>query len=83
MKNLIARVGMSILVTLVESAGRIVLPTRNFCLKHSHGDYGTRHWAHVNAYSSAPGWLFIELGSWTVEASWSTRAGMSRLKYTA
>lgn len=83
MKNLIARLGMSILVTLAESVGRSVAPTRKLCVKHSHGVYGTRHWAHFHAYSSAPGWLLIEMGSWTVEASWSTRSGMSRLKFTA
>jgi hypothetical protein len=83
MTNLFARAGMSILVTLAESVGRLAVPTRRLSVSHSHGVYGTRHWAHFNAYSSAPGWLLIEIGSWTVEASWSTRSGMSRLKINA
>ena len=83
MMNLFTRLGMSVLVTLTESVGRLVAPTRKLTVKHRHGDYGTRHWAHFNAYSSAPGWMLIEIGSWTIEASWSTRSGMSRLKYTA
>ncbi len=81
--NLLARIGMSILVTLTEWTGRLVAPTRKLTVKQSHGVYGTRHWAHFNAYSSAPGWMMIEIGSWTVEAAWSTRSGLSRLKYTA
>ncbi len=83
MKNLFARIGMSILVTLVEAVGRLVAPSRKLSVKHSHGVYGTRHWAHFNAYNSAPGWMLIEIGSWTVEASWSSRSGLSRLKFTA
>lgn len=83
MMNLFARAGMSILVVLAESVGRLAVPTRKLCVKHSHGVYGTRPWSHFNAYSSAPGWLLIEVGSWTVEASWSSRSGMSRLKFNA
>ncbi len=83
MMNQLARIGMWIGVTLTEWLGRLVAPTRKLTLKHSHGAYGTRHWAHFNAYSSAPGWMLIEIGSWTVEAAWSTRSGMARLKYPA
>ncbi len=83
MTNLIARLGLSTLVAVGEALGRLVWPSGRLCVKHSHGLYGTRHWAHLNAYRAAPGWMFIELGSWTVEASWATRSGMSRLKITA
>ncbi|MFZ2652168.1 MAG: hypothetical protein WA210_18880 [Burkholderiaceae bacterium] len=83
MMNLIARVALSFPVVVLETLGRLVAPARRLCVKRSHGVYGTRHWAHFNAYRAAPGWMFIELGSWTIEASWSTRSGMSRLKYTA
>lgn len=83
MMNLLARIGMSILVTLIESVGRLAAPSRKLSVKHSHGVYGARHWAHFNAYSSAPGWMLVEIGSWTVEASWSTRSGLARLKFTA
>ena len=83
MLNLFARIGLSILVTLAEAVGRLVWPAGKLCVKHSRGVYGTRHWAHLHAYCAAPGWMFIELGSWTVEASWSSRRGMSRLKSRA
>ncbi len=83
MMNLLAHIGMLILVTLTKLLCRLVAPTRRITVKLSHGAYGTRHWAHFNAYSSAPGWMLIECGSWTVDAAWSTRSGLSRLKYTA
>jgi hypothetical protein len=83
MLNLFARTGLSILFTLAETVARLVWPAGRLCLKHSRGVYGTRHWAHLRAYRAAPGWIFIELGSWTVEASWASRRGMSRLKSRA
>jgi hypothetical protein len=49
----------------------------------SRGVYGARHWSHFHVYSAAAGWLFIEMGCWTIEASWRTRSEMSRLKLTA
>ncbi len=82
MTNPIARLGLSMLVAVGEVVGRGVWPSGGLCVKHSHGVYGARHGAHFNAYRAAPGWMFIELGSWTVEASWATRSGMSRLKIT-
>jgi hypothetical protein len=83
MVNPIARVCLWILVTLGESVGRLVAPARQLCVAHSRGLYGARHWSHFHAYSAAPGWLFIEIGSWTIEASWRTRSEISRLKFTA
>jgi hypothetical protein len=83
MKNLIACAGLSTLATLAESVARLVTPSRQLCVRHSHGFYGTRDPSHFNVYRAAPGWLFIEMGSWTVEASWSTRSGLSRLKFNA
>ncbi|MEQ1805122.1 MAG: hypothetical protein ABL900_07060 [Burkholderiaceae bacterium] len=83
MMNLLAQIGMLTLVTLTRLVGRLVAPTRRITVTLSHGAYGTRHWAHFHAYSSAPGWMMIEIGSWTVEAAWFTRSGMPRLKYTA
>jgi hypothetical protein len=83
MLNLFVRIGLSILVTLVETVGRLIWPVGRLRVKQSRGVYGTRHWAHLHAYRAAPGWMFIELGSWTVEASWSSRRGMSRLKFRA
>jgi hypothetical protein len=83
MTNPIARLGLSLLVAVGEGVGRLVWPSRRLCVRHSHGVYGARHWAHFNSYRAAPGWAFIEVGSWTVEVSWATRAGLSRLKITA
>jgi hypothetical protein len=83
MLHTITRVGLSILVVLGETLGRLAAPARQLSVKHSRGVYGSRHWAHLHVYSAAPGWLFIEMGAWTVEASWRTRAEISRLKFTA
>jgi hypothetical protein len=83
MVNMIARVSLWILVTLGETMGRLVVPARQLCITHSRGLYGARHWSHFHAYSAATGWLFIEIGSWTIEASWRTRTEISRLKFTA
>ena len=83
MINTIARIGLWILVALGATVGRLIVPSRQLCVTHSRGVYGNRHWSHFQAYSAAPGWLFIEVGAWTIEASWRTRSEMSRLKFTA
>lgn len=79
MLTLLFRIGLSILAALGETVARLVWPAGRLRLKPSHGVYGTRHWAHLRAYLASPGWMFVEVGSWTVEASWSSRRGMSRL----
>lgn len=83
MLNTIARVCVWVLVNLGETVGRLVAPSRQFCVVQSRGVYGARHWSHFHVYSAAAGWLFIEMGCWTIEASWRTRSEMSRLKLTA
>jgi hypothetical protein len=83
MINTIARVSLWSLVVCGEALGRLLAPARQLTVAHSRGLYGTRHWSHFHAYSAAPGWLFVEMGSWTVEATWRTRSEMSRLKFTA
>jgi hypothetical protein len=83
MLNAITRICLSILVTLGEAVGRLIVPSHQLWVTHSLGVYGTRHWTHFHAYFAAPGWLFIEMGSWTIEASWRTRCERSRLKLSA
>lgn len=83
MLNTIARVGLWILVNLGETVGRLLAPSRQLFVVHSRGLYGNRHWSHFNVYSAAAGWLFIEMGAWTIEASWRTRSEISRLKLSA
>jgi hypothetical protein len=79
----IARVALWCLVVLATGCGRLLAPARQLNIVHNFGLYGTRHWSHFHAYVASPGWLFIEMGSWTVEATWRTRSEMSRLKFTA
>ena len=83
MINTIARIALWSLVVIAVAVGRLLAPARQLSIARSHGLYGSRHWSHFHAYFAAPGWLFVEMGSWTVEASWRTRAEMSRLKFTA
>jgi hypothetical protein len=33
----------------------------------SHNLYGARPRTHMDAHHSQPGWLFLELGGWTLE----------------
>lgn len=80
---MIARLCLWILVSVGETFGRMLRPSRQLFVTYSHGLYGTRHWSHFQAYSAAPGWFFIEMGSWTVEALWRTRWEVSRLKLGA
>lgn len=83
MINTIARVALWSLVVLATACGRLLAPSRQLSIVRNRGLYGSRHWSHLNAYLAAPGWLFVEMGSWTVEATWRTRSEMSRLKFTA
>ena len=79
----IVHVGLSVLSAPVETLGRVLAPARQFKVVHSHGVYGTRRWSYCNAYFGAPGWLLIDVGSWTIEATWRTRPEITRLKFTA
>jgi hypothetical protein len=79
----VARAGLETMAAVSEGVARLVTPARQLSVAPSHGLYGTRHWAHFNAYSAAPGWLFVEMGSWTIEANWRTRTEMPRVKLTA
>jgi len=71
------------LSNLVVTLTRLAAPASQPSVALSHGVYGARHWAHCSAYLAAPGWLFVEIGAWTIEASWRTRIERSRLKFTA
>ena len=35
----------------------------------SRGLYGPRTWSHFDAYRKAPGWFWVEVGSFTVEVT--------------
>ena len=83
MTNTITRVCLWTLVIFAETLGRVLIPSRHLCVVFNRGLYGARHWAHFHVYSAASGWLFIEMGSWTIEASWKSRLEISRLKLTA
>jgi hypothetical protein len=37
------------------------------------GLYGSRPVSHRDAYMRSPGWLSLELGSWTLEVDWPTK----------
>jgi hypothetical protein len=39
----------------------------------SHGLYGQRPMSHRDCYLRAPGWLSLELGSWTLEIDWPAK----------
>jgi hypothetical protein len=39
----------------------------------SRGLYGDRHWLHFDVHRVSPGWLFIEVASWTLEVSYRSR----------
>lgn len=43
------------------------------------GSYGSRPLSHRSAYLMAPGWLFLELGSWTLEVEYSPEAWPARV----
>jgi len=52
-------------------------------MKHflSHRLYGVRPLSHFDAYVKQPGWVFIEVASWTLELDYEPRA--LRLKLAA
>ena len=83
MFTLATRIGLSILVMFCEALARLFMPSRQVSMAYSRGMYGSRHWTHLNVYHAAPGWLFVEVGSWTIQASWRTQPERSRLKFTA
>jgi hypothetical protein len=43
------------------------------------GSYGTRPLSHRSAHLMAPGWLFLELGSWTLEVEFNPETWPARI----
>jgi hypothetical protein len=37
----------------------------------SRGLYGQRKWNHFDLFESAPGWWFLEVGSWTLQVEFA------------
>jgi hypothetical protein len=62
-------------------AGAKLAPQRALDVFPSHALYGARPWWHLDVHRQAPGWLFMEVGSWTVEVAWRTRGQMAAARH--
>ena len=67
-------------VWTLERLVRLCTPGLGFGMLGARGLYGAHPWHYRRAGFIAPGWLCLQLGSWSIEVGWRTREERRRAR---